>query len=42
VVPNPPVIPILAAAAANANTAARIRFSYVHPGTWNFSPNDPA
>ncbi len=41
VMPNPPVIPILTAATATADTAARIRFSFVQPNTWNFAANDP-
>jgi len=40
VIPNPPVIPILTAATATATTAARIRFSYIQPNTWNFTPSD--
>lgn len=41
VMPNPPVIPILTAATATVSTAARIRFSFVQPNTWNFTDNDP-
>jgi hypothetical protein len=41
VMPNPAVIPILTAATATADSAARIRFSYIQPGTWAFAPHDP-
>lgn len=41
IIPNPSAIPILTAADANANTAARIEFSYYHPGTLNFTDDDP-
>ena len=40
VIPNPPVIPILAPADANAQTAARIEFTYYRPSTLNFTDND--
>lgn len=41
IIPNPSAIPILSPADANANTAARIEFSYYHPGTLNFTDDDP-
>jgi hypothetical protein len=41
IIPNPSAIPILTVAEANAQTAARIEFSYYHPGTLNFTDNDP-
>jgi hypothetical protein len=41
VMPNPPVIPILTAATATVDTAARIRLTYVRPNTWNFTVSDP-
>jgi hypothetical protein len=41
IVPNPSAIPILTAAGANAQTAARVEFSYYHPLTLNFADNDP-
>lgn len=40
VVPNPSVIPILTPAQANAQTAARIEFTYYRPNTLNFTDND--
>lgn len=40
VMPNPAVIPILTAANANAQTAARIRLSYYRPGNWSFQRSD--
>lgn len=40
VIPNPAVIPILTAAEANAQTAARIEFTYYRPNTLNFTDND--
>jgi hypothetical protein len=41
IIPNPPVIPILAAADANAQTAAKIEFTYYRPSTLNFTDSDP-
>lgn len=41
IIPNPPVIPLLAAANANAQTAAKIEFTYYRPSTLNFTDNDP-
>jgi hypothetical protein len=41
IVPNPAVIPLLAAAAADANTAARIEYTYYRPSTLNFTDDDP-
>jgi len=41
IIPNPAIIPILAAVEANAQTAARIEFTYYHPRTLNFTDNDP-
>jgi hypothetical protein len=41
VMPNPAVIPLLTAATATADTAARLRLSFVQPNTWNFTPSDP-
>jgi hypothetical protein len=40
IIPNPPVIPILADADANANTCARIQYNYYRPGTLAFTDND--
>ncbi len=40
-IPNPPAIPILSPADANANTAARIEFTYYHPRTLRFTDVDP-
>ena len=41
VIRNPPVIPILAPADANAQTAAKIEFTYHRPSTLNFTDTDP-
>jgi hypothetical protein len=41
IIPNPPVIPILTAAEANAQTATRIEFTYYRPSTLHFTDNDP-
>jgi hypothetical protein len=40
IIPNPSVIPILAAAAASATTCARIEYNYYRPGTLAFADND--
>ncbi len=39
-VPNPPVIPLLAAAAATANNTAIIEYTYFWPPSMNFTDND--
>jgi hypothetical protein len=41
IIPNPSAIPILTAADANVNTAARIEYTYYYPGTLNFTDDDP-
>ncbi|OKY76434.1 MAG: hypothetical protein BM485_04145 [Desulfobulbaceae bacterium DB1] len=41
IIPNPAVIPILAAVEATNQTAARIEFTYYHPGSLNFTDDDP-
>jgi len=40
IIPNPAVIPVLAPAAANNQTAARIEFTYYRPNTLGFTDND--
>lgn len=40
IIPNPPVIPILTPAQANAQTAARIEFTYYRPNSLAFTDND--
>jgi len=40
IIPNPPVIPILTAAEANLNTAARIEYTYYHPDSLAFTDDD--
>ncbi|MEW6505932.1 MAG: hypothetical protein AB1457_18425, partial [Chloroflexota bacterium] len=41
IIPNPSAIPILTPAEANAQSAARIEFSYYHPETLRFTDVDP-
>jgi hypothetical protein len=40
VIPNPPVVPIIASGAVTANNAARIEVTYYHPASLNFTDTD--
>ncbi|MEW6490021.1 MAG: hypothetical protein AB1578_19195 [Thermodesulfobacteriota bacterium] len=41
IIPNPAVIPVLAPADATPQSAARVEYTYYHPGSLNFTDDDP-